>query len=135
MLIKLGYSCGTAGADGDFGNNTLKALKNFQKDNKLVVDGIYGPISKEKLTTSYNNSIKNSKNKNNIYAESFNNKIKGTYTTTSKLNLRKGPDTSYEVITIIPKNDKVQCYGYYTKDWYYVTYQNYTGFCNKKWLK
>lgn len=35
----------------------------------------------------------------------------------------------------MPKNSKVQCYGYYTNDWYYVTYDKYVGFCNKKWLK
>ena len=31
------------GADGDFGNETLKAVKNFQKKHDLVVDGIVGP--------------------------------------------------------------------------------------------
>jgi peptidoglycan hydrolase-like protein with peptidoglycan-binding domain len=31
-LIKLGYSCGPDGADGDFGPNTLAAVKKFQKD-------------------------------------------------------------------------------------------------------
>ena len=50
MLIKLGYSCGSSGADGDFGNNTLATLKKFQTENGLTVDGIYGPKSKAKLT-------------------------------------------------------------------------------------
>ena len=49
MLIALGYNCGNSGADGDFGKNTLSALKNFQKNNNLDIDGIYGPKSKEKL--------------------------------------------------------------------------------------
>lgn len=53
MLIKCGYSCGTAGADGSFGAKTLKALKKFQKENGLVVDGIYGPKSKAKLAELY----------------------------------------------------------------------------------
>lgn len=47
-LIKLGYSCGATGADGDFGNNTEIALKNFQKKNGLVADGKYGKQSKSK---------------------------------------------------------------------------------------
>lgn len=42
LLIGYGYSCGKAGADGQFGNNTYKALSNYQKDNKLVTDGICG---------------------------------------------------------------------------------------------
>ena len=53
MLIKCGYSCGTAGADGSFGAKTLKALKKFQKANGLIEDGIYGPKSKVKLTELY----------------------------------------------------------------------------------
>lgn len=54
MLIKCGYSCGKHGVDGDFGKATLTALKKFQKDNGLVVDGIYGTNTKAKLTEKYN---------------------------------------------------------------------------------
>lgn len=39
LLIGYGYSCGKAGADGDFGANTAKALKSYQKDKGLTVDG------------------------------------------------------------------------------------------------
>lgn len=48
-LIFVGYSCGKDGADGQFGGNTEKALKAFQDDYKLEVDGKYGPKSKAKL--------------------------------------------------------------------------------------
>jgi peptidoglycan hydrolase-like protein with peptidoglycan-binding domain len=48
-LISLGYELPEYGADGDFGNETLKAVKNFQKDNGLVQDGIVGPKTSEKL--------------------------------------------------------------------------------------
>lgn len=41
-LIKLGYSCGRCGADGDFGNGTKKAVIAFQKAQRLEVDGIAG---------------------------------------------------------------------------------------------
>lgn len=53
MLIACGYSCGNAGADGEFGDGTLKALKAFQKDASLVVDGIYGSASKTALQAKY----------------------------------------------------------------------------------
>ena len=42
LLIGYGYTCGKAGGDGKFGENTAKALKSYQKDYKLVVDGICG---------------------------------------------------------------------------------------------
>lgn len=54
MLIACGYSCGSYGADGDFGGDTEKTLKRFQKDYGLDVDGEYGPISKKKLEELYN---------------------------------------------------------------------------------
>lgn len=53
MLIACGYSCGDSGADGDFGSGTLSALKAFQRANKLVVDGEYGPASKAALEALY----------------------------------------------------------------------------------
>ena len=53
MLIACGYSCGGTGADGDFGKNTDAALRAFQKDNDLTVDGIYGPASKVALEKAY----------------------------------------------------------------------------------
>ena len=46
-LNYLGYNCGTA--DGDFGTKTDTALRNFQKDYKLTVDGKYGANSKKVL--------------------------------------------------------------------------------------
>ena len=141
MLIKCGYSCGKAGADGDFGNDTLSAVKKFQKENNLTVDGIYGPKSKAKLNELYKttieakNLINQKSNVNTDYAKSFNKDIAKTYITITNLRLRTGANTSKPVITIIPKGDKVTCYGYYTNDWYYVKYNNYTGFCLKDYLQ
>ena len=42
-LISAGYNVGSSGADGDFGKGTEYAVKSFQKDNRLDVDGIVGP--------------------------------------------------------------------------------------------
>ena len=53
MLIACGYSCGAAGADGDFGSGTYNALVAFQKANGLIVDGEYGSQSSTKLTAVY----------------------------------------------------------------------------------
>lgn len=42
-LIRLGYSCGKYGADGDFGSATEAAVEHLQENNRLESDGIYGP--------------------------------------------------------------------------------------------
>ena len=56
MLIACGYSCGSCGADGDFGNGTLSALKAFQSAKGLSVDGLYGSQSKSALEAEYKKS-------------------------------------------------------------------------------
>lgn len=42
LLIAKGYSCGYFGADGDFGDGTVSAVKAFQKASNLEVDGVIG---------------------------------------------------------------------------------------------
>ena len=42
LLMKKGYALPKYGADGSFGAETLNAVKNFQKDHELTVDGIVG---------------------------------------------------------------------------------------------
>ena len=48
-LIMLGYDLGSYGADGDFGSKTTEAVKAFQKDRGLEVDGIVGKKTWEAL--------------------------------------------------------------------------------------
>ena len=49
-LIFLGFSCGSYGADGDFGDATELAVMKFQKENNLDDDGEYGPLTHDALT-------------------------------------------------------------------------------------
>jgi len=49
ILERLGYDLGSCGVDGDFGRMTEKAVKAFQKDHGLTVDGICGPKTWKEL--------------------------------------------------------------------------------------
>ena len=51
-LIKLGYDVGRDGADGQFGLNTLAAVKKFQREHNLVVDGEVGGMTRAALETA-----------------------------------------------------------------------------------
>ena len=48
-LLKLGYALPKYGADGDYGAETVEAVKAFQKKNGLEADGFYGPNTHKSL--------------------------------------------------------------------------------------
>ena len=48
-LSEKGYKLGPNGIDGNFDENTEKAVKAFQKDNNLTVDGIVGAETGRKV--------------------------------------------------------------------------------------
>lgn len=104
-LNKLGYNLGNA--DGIFGVNTEKAVKNFQKEYGLKADGLFGRMSKEKLYSLIFNT-KNNENKEIKEADKMNkkeNKELKAYNTAiimlenGMLNIRKEPDVRSEVVT------------------------------------
>ena len=53
MLIFCGYSCGSYGADGDFGEMTESAVKKFQKDHGITANGYYNDETEEALKKLY----------------------------------------------------------------------------------
>lgn len=49
ILIANGYDCGKHGADGDFGSSTRAAVRDFQRGEGLIADGIVGKDTWSKL--------------------------------------------------------------------------------------
>ena len=49
LLIGYGYDCGRHGADGDFGADTDRAVRDYQGKNELTVDGEVGKNTWSKL--------------------------------------------------------------------------------------
>ena len=52
QLIQKGYDCGTHGADGQFGTATEQAVRSFQHDHGLTVDGVIGQKTWTALDTA-----------------------------------------------------------------------------------
>lgn len=108
MLIAVGVSCGSSGADGSFGNDTVKAVKAYQKKKGLVVDGYYGEKTKAALTADYAKTKTTTSYKVKITAD--------------ELNVRAGAGTNYKVNCVVKKNEV-----------YTITSEKMNG--STKWLK
>ena len=144
MLIAVGYPCGSSGADGDFGANTEKALRNYQKDHKLESDGCYGAKSKASLEALYKKAqaaiSQPAITATTEAAQCFDNAKAGTYKVATDLWMKYGAGKEKNGILVVPKDGKVQCYGYYNNavdgtPWLYVVYNGKAGFCSSKYLK
>lgn len=65
-LVKLGYDLGTYGknkdgVDGDMGSKTIEAVKKFQADHNLDIDGVYGKKSHAAMLEAISGIEKNEK--------------------------------------------------------------------------
>lgn len=89
-LIRLGYSCGSYGADGVFGNSTFNAVLKFQRANSLGADGIAGS---QTLATIDNEIAK-------LNTETQTNSLVGckVKTTASLLNVRSGAGIGNRIV-------------------------------------
>lgn len=101
MLIAVGYSCGSYGADGSFGTSTDTALRKFQKDNGLAVDGQYGPASEQKLKALYNAKKLKDSGSGSGKAPSKTPKWVGSVNT-AELNVRTGAGTNNPKLAAYP---------------------------------
>lgn len=141
MLIACGYSCGSAGADGDFGNNTLSALKKFQSANGLTSDGVYGDKSRAALEALYAQKTKPAATTTTTTSGGLKRDVQWNgVVTASALNVRTWAGTENGTCSFSPihKNDVVGvCDSVKAKDgttWYYIKYNNKYGFVSGKYI-
>ena len=121
-LIRLGYSCGKYGADGDFGDATEQAVEEFQKDHNLEVDGEYGPLSHAEMEKALAALDKPVESPSKV-------KIVG-----GNCWVRTAPNTSGKKLGVAKEND-VLVYDGVTEDngWMLVQYNNQNGWVSGKY--
>ena len=119
-LLKLGYKLPKYGADGSFGNETLAAVKDFQTNEKLTVDGVMNKADYEVLNLKIN--------------------PKKILVTGNSVNVRNAAGvTGTQVLGVVYKNNKLIYLNETTKvddrDWYKVQFENQIGWISSKYSK
>ena len=104
LLKGLGFSLGSWGADGEYGNDTKAAVKSFEAAHGLPADGVadVACIAAVKAAAGHSQG-----------------QIR---ITGDQVNVRTGPDTDHQVITSVAKGTVLGRYGEDTEDWYAVLY-------------
>lgn len=126
-LIACGYSCGSAGADGDFGEGTETALKNFQRDYNLVIDGIFGDASRAKLNEVYSSLMEDGFVKIKISTTSST--VRGIKVCGNQVPVCSKPGDSRTIVKHLNNgvlldcdyraNTNGSCFYHYSEGWYY----------------
>jgi len=111
-LLALGYSFPEYGADGDFGLETERNVKGFQRVSGLEVDGIFGPKSYEALMNTLSRYVE----------------ITGTL-----VNVRKGPGVQYAVLGVVKDGDRLPYGGQTQNGWYLVEYDTQNAWVSGKY--
>ena len=114
MLMALGYDLGVYGANGNFGDDTEKAVKAFQRDKGLEVDGSYGPKTHEALYAAY--AIHDAKN--NVGKKLV--KVTG-----GTVNVRTAPNTKTgEILGVVKRGSTYEFGGQTSADgWFLIDYK------------
>lgn len=106
-LIACGYYCGSYGADGDFGSGTDSAVRSFQKDYGLTVDGKFGPASKAKLDEVY--AAKISSNYEKISISTTSPSVKGIRVCGNKVPVCSEPGNANKIVGYLNDGNLISC--------------------------
>ena len=121
-LMRLGYALPEYGADGDFGTETKDAVKAFQKDSGLKVDGIMN------VGEDYDALFK-----------ALNALMKFVEITGSSVNVRSEPNTDSNILGTVHAGDRLPYQGVTQnvdgRDWYLIEFENQNGWVSSRYAK
>jgi uncharacterized protein YgiM (DUF1202 family) len=119
-LMRLGYALPKYGADGDFGSETLKALKDFQQDHGLTMTGVYDAATREAMAKALDTR-------------------KYVVITGSSVNVRSAPGTDSRVLGVAHESDSLDYQDVIQphdgRDWYLVVFKGENAWVSSKYSR
>lgn len=126
-LISLGFDCGSYGADGEFGDCTELAVREFQTKSSLSVTGKYDAATHKALSKALAGEPTEPDANNAKYVQI----VKG-----KKCFVRTGPGTNKKDIGVAHSLDKLPYLGQTSENgWHLVKYKGQTGWVSGKYGK
>ena len=126
-LIALGFSCGSWGADGEFGDCTEMAVRAFQAAHNLEVDGEYGPETRAALEAAVDAVDASANPEEARYVQIEKGK---------KCYIREGAGTEFKALGVAHSLDKLQYAGETAENgWHRVKYGNGLAWVSGKYGK
>ena len=123
MLLGLGYDLGSYGCDGDFGDMTDMAVRAFQDDSGLAVDGEAGPLTL--------NALQNAIEKNTAGSNRSNVLIVG-----GNCYIRTAPNTDGKILGVAMNGDMLKYLGETSETgWLLVSYKEQRAWVSGKYGK
>ena len=118
-LIQLGYSCGSWGADGDFGDNTEQAVRQFQRANNCDVDGEVGQQTLAALKTATTATVEQPSMARIVGGNCY---------------VREVPDTTSKILGVVYEGTVLDWLGEASDDgWLLVNYNGQKGWVSGKY--
>jgi hypothetical protein len=135
-LMQLGYKLPRYGADGDFGNETEKAVKAFQADHHLTADGVMHSDDYTMLFAALDGQTIEPGTEPPTPAPT----VQQVEITGGSVNVRSGPGTTgTRILGTVHKGDRLPWQGLTAeaggRDWYLVEYSNQNGWVSSKYAR
>lgn len=119
------------GADGDYGNETVSAVKTFQKKYGLAQDGIYGTKSHKKMLDATGGDLIPDDDEDVPEDGSAGADIRYVVIKNGNCNIRTGPAKTYSSVGTVNKGTKLVYAGETASNgWKKVYYKDYIGWCS-----
>lgn len=119
-LIQLGYDLGKWGADGDFGDATEIAVRKFQKDHNITVDGKVGSKTLDILNDSFEDKVVKN--------------VKEVEVVNGNCYVRTTSNTSGDILGVATRGSKLEYLGETSENgWHHVKFEGLNGWISGKY--